>query len=147
MTTSAAPPRPHAGRTPRLLMLCCALMVAAAYATAFFLPVHSNRRTGWDIYRVVAAHAVWGDNSYFRGTTRLQALIWWAPNPLLWVGTVLLAIGRTSGATALGLLALPASLSVAFNIDVGHFRFDPYSRLRELRAGYYCWLASMAFLT
>ena len=144
MTTSAAPTHPPAERTHRLLMLSCALVVAATYGTAFFLPVlgvFPDYMTGWDAFRAMAPHNAWDDRSWFNARGRLQALVMWLANPLLWVGMVLLALGRSSSAAALGLLALPAGLSAAFNIDTGGFHFH------ELHAGYYCWLASMAFLT
>lgn len=127
------------GRRPDLL---CALLTAALYGTSFFLPtlvVLSDPIYGWGAFWIVTL-LPW-DNPPLPTGELIQTLVWWLPNPLLWIGIVFLAIGQGRRAAVLGLLALPAGLSCAFDADTFRFRFH------EFQAGYYCWLASMALLT
>src|SRR5262245_17097482 len=111
--------------------VCCAAAVAALYATSFFLPVClvlNDTISGWQAYLAVSPHRAW--EAPLQPTEVFQLLVWWLPNPLMWVGIVLLALGRGLSAACTGLLALSAGLSVAFDFDT--FRFD----FREFREGY-----------
>jgi hypothetical protein len=122
--------------------LLCALFAAALYGTAFFLRVmvlFNDPLYGWEAYQAVAPRP-WAEQPYSLPDD-LQAIVWWLPNPLMWVGIALLAIGRPGSAAFTGLLALAGALSVAFDTDA--LRFD----FKDLREGYYCWLGSMAFVT
>src|SRR5262249_17910819 len=120
-------------------------LAAATYATAFFLPVHAlglgNKDYifyGWEAYQAVGPHASW--NRPF-GWERILSWVQWLPNPLMWVGIVLLALWRGLSAAGVGLLALAAGVSCAFEFETFRFYFHEY------REGYYCWLASMVLLT
>src|SRR5262249_25948655 len=136
--------RPWEGRHTRwrLPTVLAALATASLYAISFFLPVLDVLNApllGWNAYWIVAQRP-WEKDPLTTGEL-LQLILWWLPNPLLWVGIVFLAIGRAGNAACLGLLAMAAGLSCAFDVEMLRFQFY------EFRIGYYCWLASMAVLT
>ncbi len=119
----------------------CALLAAVVYIVSFFLPavaVFSDPIAGWQAYLFVTL-APW-DAKQMPLRELVLWLVYWLPNPLLWVGIFFLARGRPGGAAWLGLVALAAGLGCTFDADQLRFNFS------DCRVGYYCWLASMALV-
>jgi hypothetical protein len=124
------------------LAILCALLTAVLYGTSFLLPAKEMPPcapiTGWEAF-VTVSQRPW-DPQPLETREYLVLLIWWLPNPLLWVGIGYLTLGRPAGAAVTGLAALPAGLFCACDIDPWRFDFQ------EFLSGYYVWLASMGFL-
>ena len=142
MNDPTIPERRTAWISRNRLAILCGLVTAVVYGTSFLLPARAMGpcapTTGWEAFVTVSPRP-W-DPEPLEVWEYLVLLIWWLPNPLVWVGIGYLALGRPAGAAVTGLVALPAGLFCAFNIDPWRFDFQ------EFLSGYYLWLTSMGFL-
>lgn len=119
-------------------------LVVGLYAMSFFLPVTRGfiNLRGWEAILVVAG-ALFTPSIPTRGVDDadwILTFLGYLPNPLVWIGIVLLVLGQWRLAAVAGAIAL--AFGIIWMFDVGGGKLD----VSHSHVGYYCWLASMAAL-
>lgn len=116
------------------------LLVVALYSISFFLTAVEvfGPIAGWEAFLIVAGRPF--ESPRPEMTDLIWIAMYWLPNPSLWVGTVLLALGRGRAAAVAGLTGVIGGLACGFILD------RPAIDFRAFREGYYCWVASLALL-
>lgn len=116
--------------------------ISGLYLSSFFMTVHDfpsgKPLRGWDAFYLATLSLCESPPLSAYHLTRW--LVGWLPNPALWVGIVLLALGRWRIAALAGFLGLVGALSWGAGFPLLGANFS------EFREGYYCWLSSMAAL-
>lgn len=116
-------------------------LVVGLYALSFFLPAYCGllNLVGYEAFAMVFM-GLFENPIEITTPDCLLSILGFLPNPLLWIGILLLARKRWRSATAAGALAL--GLGLVWIVDPDQKMVD----LQGLHVGYYCWLASMAAL-
>jgi hypothetical protein len=112
------------------------------YVASFFLPAFDvlggSTGSGISAFLIVATAPF--DRRIYSDPSGPYFLMVWLSNPVFWAGLVCLIKEKGAMTVSAGTLAFACGLLMAFDPDRQSFDFH------WLRAGYYCWLASMLTL-